>query len=87
MAHTQGPWYTTTKDSDLQGRISSEVDGRSIAVTYATQDAYLIAAAPDLLEALKTLYPSAARRIGGTTDGTPILAAAREAIAKAEGNE
>lgn len=50
-------------------------------------NARLIAAAPDLLAALEELLPIAARSIQGTTDGEPILQAARAAIAKATGGQ
>ena len=47
-------------------------------------NARLIAAAPELLDALVLLLPYAARAIQGTTEGQPLLDAARAAIAKAE---
>jgi hypothetical protein len=45
----------------------------------------LIASAPELLEALENIFPHAAVRIQGTTDGEPILEQARSAIRKARG--
>jgi len=39
----------------------------------------------ELLEAVRTLLPIAARVIQGTTDGEPLLKQARAAIKKAEG--
>ena len=48
-------------------------------------NARLIAAAPELLAALVELLPHAARVIQGTTEGQPLLEAARAAIAKAGG--
>jgi hypothetical protein len=48
------------------------------------EDARLIAAAPDLLAALVELLPHAARVIQGTTEGQPLLEAARAAIARVE---
>ena len=78
--HTPGPWeYRLTEGSDkklatVYGR------GKGIARHVLPEDARLIAAAPDLLEACKTaLY-------GG---GTIAEAAekCRAAIAKAEGRE
>jgi hypothetical protein len=52
---TPGPWYTTTKETDLQGLISCEITGKNIAVSYDPKDANLIAAAPDLYEALERI--------------------------------
>jgi len=49
--NTPGPWYTMTKPDALQGLIASEIDGKTIAVSYDPIDAHLISAAPDLLEA------------------------------------
>jgi len=53
--HTPGPWIASVTSSQTQGLIYAEKDGANIAVTYATQDAALIAAAPDLLKALRII--------------------------------
>ena len=45
-------WYTT-KGSMGQGLVIDEADGRTVAVAYDEKDAPLLAAAPDMLEALK----------------------------------
>ena len=44
-------WYTT-KGSMGQGLVIDEADGRNVAVAYDEKDAPLLAAAPDMLEAL-----------------------------------
>jgi len=55
MANTKDrKWYA--KVATHQGYVSCEKTGRTIAVTYEPKDAELLAAAPDLLEALAELY-------------------------------
>jgi len=49
-------WYTKTKPDDLQGLIIDETTGANIAVTYDPKGAALIAAAPDLLEAVTRAF-------------------------------
>jgi hypothetical protein len=61
----------------LNGTPSRELDEESEA------NAQLIAAAPEMFAALVALLPHAARAIQGTTEGQPLLDAARAAIAKA----
>jgi len=86
MSHTPGPWEITTrltfgwdvkvKDRDwlICGLCFEDDDDKKA-------DALLIAAAPDLLEALETL-------IQDQRDASlPVLAKARAAIAKARGKE
>jgi hypothetical protein len=46
-------WYTHSKKTNLQGLVIDETTGKNIAVTYEVEDAPLVAAAPELLEALK----------------------------------
>ena len=54
MRHTPGPWYTAGTGSH-QGLIIAEVTGENVAVTYDARDASLVAAAPDMLEALRAI--------------------------------
>ena len=58
--HTPGPWYFK-KNINLhdQGLVIAEKTGASIAVTYDSRDAMLIAVAPQLLEALQGVYDNA----------------------------
>lgn len=62
QTHTPGPWYDgkMATNSD-QGIVASEITGESIAVIYDKKNLPLIAAAPELLEALKLLADYAER--------------------------
>jgi len=54
--HTPGPWYEMTKgENNYQSAICEETTGKTVALTYTSNDAdaRLIAAAPALLAALK----------------------------------
>jgi acetyl/propionyl-CoA carboxylase alpha subunit len=46
-------WYTTSDASDLQGVISDEETGKTIAVCYDAKYAKLIASVPEMFEVLK----------------------------------
>ena len=97
--HTPGPWSIGTDFSDQARHIYAEKmvcddDGEEWHPLIASTDdderlidwqanARLIAAAPDMFAALVALLPHAARAIQGTTEGQPLLDAARAAIAKA----
>lgn len=97
MSYTPGPW--DAEDStygcavrDPSGmtvawcgiHVSVGVDGaRKIHKSQTTKNARLIAAAPDLLAALKCLIAD----LGDALDGMPAIAMARAAIAKASGAE
>lgn len=91
--HTPGPWYTNTKgDNRYQSEIAREGDGKTVAITYTSNDAdaHLIAAAPDLLAACKALMLAEGMQSGkrdGVTMGliSSAIDAARAAIAKAQG--
>ena len=54
--HTLGPWYATNAAGDAQGLVIAETTGANIAVTYRPEDAALVAAAPDMLAALRDAY-------------------------------
>jgi hypothetical protein len=85
--HTTGPWYTSNSGS-IQGIVIAEQSGANIAVTYAVQDAPLVAAAPELLAALEDaefLLRKAAQVAGPMQDSFARSASdARAAIAKAQ---
>lgn len=81
MNHNRGPWHAA-KSANRQGLVVSESTGANIAVTYDKRDAAIVAAAPDLLDALQMLLKM-------TEDGdvtTVELNEARAAIAKAKGD-
>lgn len=79
--HTPGPWYVAKTGND-QGLIISEQTGSNVAVSYDAKDAPLIAAAPDLLAALRDMvhFDDLPK-----DEQQPAVEKARAAIAKAEG--
>jgi len=87
-------WYTPKTDSH-QGLIIDEQTGNSVAVAFDKADAPLIAAAPDLLEALGAYlaaHDNAActGRLSALLDegfSLDLMFAAREAIRKATETE
>lgn len=97
--HTKGPWTADIVDDMLWEINSSGADWASIAEVTAnilgalrvsTEDAeanaWLIAAAPELLEACKAILASAPNQVMRDTHPYAIaLKAVRAAIAKAEG--
>lgn len=95
QTHTPGPWYTTTKLTDLQGLICSESTGANIAVSYEAKDAPIIATAPELLEALEKLVwllsmpiiRKACRAAGYMAQYDTSMYTARLAITKAKDHE
>lgn len=95
-AHTPGPWVVTD-DSEhgccFEFAVEADSDGKHICDANGA-DARLIAAAPELLAALKECLESEERRRRDLKDGSPAssysdarLARVRAAIAKAEGRE
>ena len=82
--HTEGPWYSA-KTGNHQGLVISEATSENVAVTYnGDEDAVLIAAAPELLEACKEwLSDEYADNEDGYRDRARAMG--RAAIAKAEG--
>jgi len=91
MTHTPGPWYVSlTPDRDEEGWVGPEVydrdlgvfavlDGEpeTIAQPWSEADARLIAAAPEMLEALERILAE------GLTEET--RAVAEDALRKARG--
>ena len=85
--HTTGPWRVHRYDFDTSGGIkvtTADVGRRVIAEVLNPDNAALIAAAPDMYQALETALA------GFTNIGKPgVMSAAmhaiREALAKAEG--
>ena len=58
--HTPGPWAAGLFAGNHQASVHSEATGRTVALVYDPDnaDARLIAAAPELLEALRDLQAS-----------------------------
>lgn len=89
---TKGPWQVAGPDHDLEGykitdtgpTQSHDGDGASeyIATAYDARNARLIAAAPDLLDALKAFVSADDRQLAHTPETADR---ARAVIAKAEG--
>lgn len=93
MSHTPGPWFNID-DSFIRARFPHQ-NGEHVATVWShgaaqtAANARLIAAAPDLLAALRLcLRNSELRRASGVESGPMIereIEVARAAIAKAEG--
>ena len=91
---TAGPWYAASTGNH-QGLIIAEATGASVAVSYDSCDADLIAAAPDLLIALeKAIIHLQAQADLTSSQGYEVgvkwqeaLDAARDAIVKAKGEK
>jgi len=82
--HTQGKWHV--KENGGKGELVGVASDRSnwfIAEECLDADAQLIAAAPEMLEALK----SAEKWLDGWASADPYVGLIREAIAKAEGKQ
>jgi hypothetical protein len=92
--HTPGPWVVYDDSNDGKtNRIEIAARGKTVAWIYHSvpaedlPNARLIAAAPDLLDALKNIVNLWDHHASAHGDGTifPLHVAARAAIAKAEG--
>jgi len=88
--HTPGPWHVGVKQAE---KIIYDASGWAVAnaTVYhgendAKANARLIAAAPDLLEALKTLQSMASTFPNELHKDHPDVVAARAAIARATGD-
>jgi len=83
-------WYATRANSNGHGFVIEEATGRDVALVYDSTDAPVLAAAPELLEALKALFEHCEmvhNRWGedsNLTEANAAIAAGRAAIAKAE---
>ena len=49
-------WYASKAGNDYQGIVIDEKSGKNIAVAYDVKDTTLLAAAPELLDALEKAY-------------------------------
>ena len=85
-AHTPTPWRVygpTARDATIQvGSVSLNGTGDYVAEVFAMKDAALIAAAPDLLAALKAMLDL---KIYAQPEMVETVTFARATIAKAEG--
>lgn len=85
MNHTPGPWYEGSSGNH-QGIIIHEATGATVAVSYDKKDTAIIAAAPELLDALELAEATIERvnpRVHGSCGGT--IEVIRAAIRKAKG--
>lgn len=89
--HTPAPW-NAANTGNHQGLVISEANGANVATTYDKADAALVAAAPDLLSALKSLVsdfedvlPTLRSAGWQTHNEQATLRRAYTAIQKAEG--
>ena len=95
---TKGAHWYVGKTGNHQGLVIEEGTGRNVAVAYDKQDAPLLAAAPELLEALKEMdrahavmceaiphgkFPTAKLEAAGVPSG--FMSRVHAAIAKATG--
>jgi hypothetical protein len=88
MKHTQGPWYAKNSAGNYQGLVIAEDSGATIAVTYDVKDMHLVAAAPELLEALRQIEAQLSTHPEAEEGNSKVHFAmhkARTAIAKAKG--
>ena len=86
--HTPGPWTAVECDGNEDDLAITDSDGGHVCYSVATHaDAELIAAAPELLSALRGLLDWCREHTGPTMPNSPyaLLCVAHEAIAKAEG--
>ena len=87
--HTLGPWQSKQENNYVPAQVWA--DGRQLCEVYGESrearkaNADLIAAAPALLDTLKTVLDVTFAYHKGDEAGRPWLSAARQAIAKAEG--
>jgi hypothetical protein len=84
--HTPGPWYsqpTAGHETHGQSAIASEATGKTVAIAYDGEaDARLLAAAPELLEALNNLAGGLVDYMNDDEAELPDVTEAIELIAK-----
>jgi hypothetical protein len=88
--HTPGPWslYCKTKDEIVVRKINKDMGELcKIADVYGYGNARLIAAAPELLEALENLVSLCEAGLNGEYNIEAELAEPRAAITKATGDQ
>ena len=82
--HTPGPWYQSSTGNH-QGLVVAETNGENIAAVYDKANAALIAAAPEMLEALRKLKDSTSADAYIPDWQTLVRGISDAAITKAEG--
>jgi hypothetical protein len=86
--HTPGPWRVGDAGHTVFGPKTNNPSPKTVASNLGKEDARLIAAAPELLEALKLLFKEVEIESTESMLDGPIgdaLAKAHDVIAKAEG--
>lgn len=88
---TPGPWMVWLKTQVCRQTAEGNAHGPNICIADTEANARLIAAAPELLEALQAALPQIERHRctdpNGETVGNPVIKQARAAIARATGKE
>ncbi|MEX5886289.1 hypothetical protein AB6F64_08105 [Providencia hangzhouensis] len=82
--HSPAPWMATKREFFIE---LYDDNGSYVGLTNSTANAHLIAAAPELLEALIELTESAKEAIDGLGDLSDAIDTAKAAIAKALGQQ
>lgn len=85
MAHTKGPWIYGVWETDKHFSILQADSLEQVAATKTKENAQLIAAAPELLEALECMYEVFGMEYG--CENMESVQMAIKAIAKAKGGE
>lgn len=84
LKHSPAPWMATKREFFIE---LYDDNGSYVGLTNSTANAHLIAAAPELLEALIELTESAKEAIDGLGDLADAIDTAKAAIAKALGQQ
>jgi hypothetical protein len=88
--HTPGPWYIDPIKAHANGNrriMAEQCTPVAVVPDHLVAEARLIAAAPDLLDALEDLVSLCKHGLDGEHDIEAELADARAAIAKARGEQ
>lgn len=88
MVNTLGPWYASENQFGYVTATDTDGNPITVCITRTEADARLIAAAPDMLHALRLMlreHDALQMAAGSTEDRWPAATLARVALAKAEG--
>jgi hypothetical protein len=88
MNHTPGPWHEAGTGNH-QGLVISDATGANVAVTYDKKDAPIVAASPEMFEALTQIEAMALARKSciRMPNGMMLDNFCHTILAKAEGKE